>query len=615
MVLTPPHPLVFLLCVLSIPLLSALSCPRGSFKDTTRRNGPTTCVKCHPGHFSAVVNASVCTPCPAGTYTPFRGVRLSHLCLPCSSNAVSAPGSSSCRSCPRGHVSCTHTGKSRCILCPAGSFINRYGCKCEKCTDETYSALPNSFECKSCRNSWQRPQQPKPTRCVNSRCKPGFYHDGYGYCEPCDYNTFRNSSMQVCEQCPFGTATNNFNGPNPRCERCPPGSYLTDYAPQTATFEQVTYCAKCPKGWTTLGFGKTLCHKAGTPPVKRCPANSFIDGDGDCQVCGVNYRVDLAKKRCVKCPTGEVSIGGVQTRCERCPGLGQIASGEGFVSPGYPGVCNCPHGTELANVGVGRRPRCRKCLKGTTPISRSGGCIKCRYDETTRIVEGVVTCVPCPPGKIITPTVAGRVCVTPRECAVPGFVPAPPGRPRYFKSGVCVNGVTGCLIGTRPTWRHGEMLCANRRSGKIVCPFEDSHAFDGRSRCVSCGVNQYLKRNSDGVLACTRCKANEVSRGGKVMVCTKCGNGFKRLFTRGRCVCPVGWYVTKKGACVRCKDGTWNDSVNSRWCRECDEDKGFVLTKQSGNGKRKCVCLNGRVVNVQGRCVNDDFEGPEYTTA
>lgn len=614
MTLSSMHRLALLICLLCASVVSAISCPRGTFKDTTTRIGPTRCVKCLPGYYSAIVNATACTPCPAGSYTPFRGVRLRHLCLPCRTNEISDRGSSTCRPCPRAHVSCVHGGKASCVRCPAGSFINPYGCKCEKCPEDSISALPNSFQCTRCRNSWQWPQQPKRTRCLTSACKPGFYHDGYGYCEPCNYNTFRNSSMKVCQECPFGTATNNFNGPNARCERCPPGSYLTDYAPQTTTFEQVTYCAKCPEGWTTLGFGKTLCHKSGTSPAKRCPANSFVDEDGDCQVCGVNYRVDLARKRCVKCPTGQVSSGGVQTRCDRCPGAGQRASGEGVVSLGFSGTCECPHGTELVSAR-GEQPRCRKCLRGTVPISLSGGCIKCPYDQTTRLVNGIRTCVPCPPGKIITTTAAGKICVKPKQCAKSGFIPAPPGRPRFFRPGVCVSGVTGCPIGARPAWRGRNMLCENVRTRKIVCPSADTHAFDGRSKCVSCGVNQFLKRNSDGVLSCVRCRENEVSRGGRVTACSKCLNGFKRVYTRGRCVCPIGWYVKKNRRCVRCKNGTWNDKANARSCKKCDEDKGFVLTTPSGNGRRRCVCPKGRVVTVGGRCVKDEFEGPKYTTA
>ena len=131
---------------------------------------------CPPGH---VLQDSTCQQCPENTYK--WGYNGSAPCSPCPVNSTAQPGSSECTcqvskcvTCPVGSVSMeASTRLEECFVCPTGSLPqqNNTACSCEE--EEGISW------------SWR-----------------GRYH---GFCGPCPANTFKNSSMAYCEDCPTGS--------------------------------------------------------------------------------------------------------------------------------------------------------------------------------------------------------------------------------------------------------------------------------------------------------------------------------------------------------------------------------------------------------------------------
>lgn len=424
--------LLFATTVILVQPASALRCPRGTF-----RVGKG-CHLCKPGTYQDKPNRFGCKKCPGGTFTRFYGVRVQDLCLPCKPSQFSRMGSSKCSNCPKGQVySC-----KKCIRCPPGTSLTYDGCECKPCESGYFSTKANQETCTECPN--RQDSNKDRTGCTRTTCKPGFERD-YSSCQKCQYNEYRSASTDQCEECPRRTVTNNFNGPNSKCIRCPPGTFITDLLKETTTNEQVPYCEKCAPGTNTKGFSKALCRQVGKP----CPKYAFVDKEGDCDGCEANYRLDVAEKKCVRCPNNAISAGGVTTRCTPC--------GKGGEQGPY-NRCVCKPGWDETDG------KCKKCPAGSFRGRGDYGCEKC--EEGFFSQAGATRCKKCARGTMNAGDGNSR-CIKKPKCRkkyIVGYESA-----SYFPRTVCVSGKTGCPYGLRLTQRRGKFWCVNQR-GDIVCP-------------------------------------------------------------------------------------------------------------------------------------------------
>jgi len=95
----------------------------------------TLCIRCLPGQ-TALSEASECTLCPKGTFSP-NG----ESCIPCPPGFFSASdGSSQCVPCPQGQYT-NQSGQMSCVLCEPGKYANH---------SAALSATEGSVQCKTC---------------------------------------------------------------------------------------------------------------------------------------------------------------------------------------------------------------------------------------------------------------------------------------------------------------------------------------------------------------------------------------------------------------------------------------------------------------------------------
>lgn len=535
----------------------------------------TGCKLCPLRTFSNTRSAATeCQQCPNDTYTLRRGVTSRRLCFRCPSKFTSNQSTPKCSPCPTNHI-----GKcGRCVNCPPGTYINDYrNCTCEKCSSNEFTSTSNKLRCEQCPTGLIATSS--GTSCKSPGCAPGYSYDGYE-CLPCEYNTFRNGNMSTCEECPTRTVTGTFTAGS-KCYKCPPGQYITDYAPQGSTYEQTPLCFSCPPNSTTIGYSKPLCRAS----RGKCPPNSFVDRQEDCQVCPYNHRVNLKTRRCVPCPDGYAAYSGAMETCIKCP---DGATGGLF------GRCECKEGYMSHNG------QCIPCPIGTsTDAGADYGCNPCA-DGYIAPREGMTRCLKCPKGLGIVDTNRTRCTAIPK-CPT-GYIYRKPLN-LYYAQATCVSTQSGCFPGTRPVIRRGKVLCVNSK-GEVVCP--PGSLFDKDNMCISCGPMYYaVKAKGSPRRTCQRCPNGSYSFGGNATSCTHCPSGFSILEGLPEdfiCTCPSGNYIqSDNGACVRCPLGTESDPSDPHKCQPCT--KGFSLTSRYD---RYCGCKRPNVINGTGFCVPDD---------
>lgn len=531
------------------------------------------CELCPKGTYSDDrSNATSCKLCPENTYASVRGLVSKTLCLRCSRTEVSPAGSAECTPCQSGFVRTCN----KCVRCPPGTPVLGYrSCSCGKC-DRNYIAPDwNTKYCDRCPDGTVA--NANHTKCNPVRCPDGYYFDGYE-CFPCEYNRYRNGSMLLCEECPFGTVTNNLNGPNPKCIQCPAGSYTTDLLPQTNTFEQSPLCLKCPPNSTTRGAGKSLCRRWGS----KCAPNSVVDFDKDCLACDYNQRVQYSTRTCVPCREGYAAPRGALKRCLKC------AKG---ATGGYFGKCFCKAGFGMQN-GV-----CRPCLKGTVSPENANECLPC-WSISVAPRNAMSQCTACPHG---TRTIGKdrTKCVKDPKCGPGSILRNHDSIANVAPS--CVSMRTGCEAGLERVKLRGRTVCVDR-SGKVACP--SGSVFDNVNKCVSCTNSRYLSKSfPQGRLVCKKCGAGTISQGGTVRSCTQCPEGFSTSHEYDRdisyCYCDAGKYIrANTGACENCPEGSVNNAWNATHCEKCAN--GYIASN-----RKTCECIGLKVIDRDGNCVED----------
>lgn len=584
---------VSILLFLTSSALAQSICEQGTFRAPSG-----DCTPCPAGSFQRARNATSCTPCPAGWFGFTRnGIFFGNSCFPCKPGTFSRlPGSAMCRSCPSGTVSgegffrCNSCGRGMrtrpdtplrdmkltgCNLCPRGTFSNmRRNQMCTKCPMGTTAMRGARF----CR-----------------KCPPGTYSNRMRICRPCASGTFNDEAgAAFCKLCAPGTFS---RGRASQCKPCPAGQFAPLAASRSAE------CRKCRGRGSTLGIQPAGCKDS----MGRCPAGTFLAGDGECKACSPGQRLAMGTMTCVSCAAGEVSDGGVQTMCRKCGPNEEVVRGFGN-SDGL--RCACKLGFQRADgmpvppYGVAKRtaacircaprtvgngmmrlitgsatrdvmrggwePSCSGCEEGSFPVMDAEGAVTCRMcPENTVFNRMTETCVLCPAGS--------RSVITEYRARDDLFL-----RLDYtpIRSTQCLIMSTGCaVLGFR-----------NERCAARVCP---EGMFMDRGRCVSCGPGEFVQMGA--VRMCAKCPAGTISLGMAATECTRCPAG--QIAAANECRCPRG-SVMSDGVCTPCPAGTFNSF--SRMFRQ-DQCYRCPVGTFSGRGAIFCEqCPEGQITDSKG---------------
>lgn len=229
-------------------------CSAGYYASGTGALGPTDCLQCPQGSWSAQ-GASACTPCGVGNYNPSSTPSTSDaVCQVCPRGTWSAtPSASSCSACSIGYYSgsegstvnscaqclagtyAASTGQSSCTACPQGTFSTVPGgsalTSCSDCPAGTYAASTGSQLCTDCAAGTSSSATKKTTDCSSNLCLPGSYSLARASaCTPCPTGTAQSASgASVCPACTnkqYYVGTGGVNCDN--CAGCGVGRWKRD---------------------------------------------------------------------------------------------------------------------------------------------------------------------------------------------------------------------------------------------------------------------------------------------------------------------------------------------------------------------------------------------------
>ena len=348
------------------PLLSASPSPAASPTPSpvSGRGSGAGATGCPAGFF---VNASVCTPCAAGSLSTKNNAVACSLCV---AGTSSPAGAISCTPCAEGSYA-PASGASGCSLCDPGSYSAGTKAKpaCTACAVGTFAASPGSTSCAACYDA------PSTGAASCTNCAAGFYYE---------------ATIGLCQLCPAGT--------------------YTAHAGATA-------CAVCDGSGVAFA-GATSCSE-----LQACPAPSYQEGRG-C-ACPPGWFVNPGEPLCTACSAGTSSTVPGATSPSTC---GACAAGTHSSSPGATSCSLCVAGLySLAGATVCET--CVLGTYG--PVSGASTCLPCDlFGGTGLTFPGATTCsqlYACPSPAITTYDIAPYYDMPLYGCyCPPGWYAAPP---------------------------------------------------------------------------------------------------------------------------------------------------------------------------------------------
>jgi len=430
------------------------------------------------------------------TYTIFFGIIFFStygFAYLCSAGKYYQNITSNCNDCETGHYC---PGDDKRICCPAGTYNNAYtktslsdcvkcteGSICPECCDNPQSCTKGFYASENADRCLPCPEKTYSgygaTKCIT--CELGKYVADNNKCEACGwFGTYGNGTH--CLTCPAGT----YGGYLSTCTNCSKGYYKK---------EGDATCSQCQYSYYTDEEGQASC--------KQCPigtVNLDILGSTtvkDCKPCPVGtYWTNDGAIRCIQCPKTSYNSQTGQTSCAPCPN-GTLTNQTGSTDPSSCVPCPLGQSVQIPDNYYGNsEPQCLPCKSGTYRDSLTNAtCTLCpggTYGNTTGS-STKFDCIRCPYGKYSSEN-DRTYC---RECFLGEF----------NNDGVC----TDCPEGTYITEISRTGKCINCPSGSTSTPRS--------TKCVQCGINQYVHNYTK---QCTPCISNSYSRPGftKCVTCS-----------------------------------------------------------------------------------------------
>jgi len=551
-------------------------------------------------------DASVCTPCPEGSYC-LRGIE-----YPCRSSCPagqelkgSCPRGSSedatqCEPCPEGKF-CADGEAKECLqtcedgeelrgACPAGSI--RDGMNCRRVAAGFWATNGVAMQCMaSCSDgevltgSCPRGSALDQTKC--EQCPSGSFCEG-GEARPCKVScpsgqylegTCEPGSQKDSTECiPCEEGFYCRGGlKNPCKDRCPSGQELQGSCPANSRHNTVT-CQTCPAGHFCPGDGAPTmpCKSSCAPGMVlrgRCRSGSTIDTTS-CEPCPEgSWCVDGVEHSCTRtCPAGQELTGHCAEgssrdlqQCQPCPA-------GSYCQQGRTRVCreSCPDGQYLTGSCSGGSIRdmtsCKRCERGnfcaagvmTECKTKCGDGLELKGSCGAGSTEDTTHCEPCE---------GGHYCV---------------GHNKFECETTCSGGLLlqgFCDAGSKAD----TTTC-------IQCP-PGKFCVDGKAKeCVkSCRAGLLLtgecvEGSSESLTTCETCSEGSFCAGGEAreaMPCRlTCEAGF---LLRG--ACPAGSYKDTTH-CDPCPPGFFCEAGQAEGCKQTCEP-GFELKGECPRGSKE----------------------------
>lgn len=370
-----------------------VTCPAG----TEISREICACSKCYHGDQTiSTENSLRCSSCPEGTvpnnertectrgkcrdgfFTAWYG------CEACSFNNFQRGNMRLCEDCPWGTVPFNKTGpNSRCVPCPAGSFVSAYMPKsdrrprCLPCPKGTTTKSAGKFHCR-------RPGE---------KCPADMFEDADGDCSVCDYNHRVDLVTRRCVPCPKNSVS------------------------ERGIFKQ---CAPCQRFASTDRYGSCACrrgyHEGNDGKCTPCPAGTRTGLLG-CIPCPVGFFSKPLSEVCEECPEGMTTIKEGSSKCvvaECKKGFIEARlSRMGFRDGGcISGATGCPEGLRLAIRGGAalcvRKDGTVVCPEGEI-FNKRDKCIRCTLGDALMKRDGILACRTCP-RSAVSPGGLSRSC-------------------------------------------------------------------------------------------------------------------------------------------------------------------------------------------------------------
>mmetsp|Transcript_2921 Transcript_2921/g.4243 ORF Transcript_2921/g.4243 Transcript_2921/m.4243 type:complete len:1777 (+) Transcript_2921:69-5399(+) len=283
-----------------------LNCTAGTYSGANA----TSCTQCPPGTYSPTIAATslaVCTRCPAGTFSSTSGGQSQSVCTSCSPGSYSTEGSTSCTLCNEGTYAATFgtTASTGCTNCPSGSTTSGKGatsasnCSAITCTPGQFINVGTSTSCQPCPAGH-------------------FSTTGNSFsCQPCPTGSYQdNTGQSSCITCPAGTYGDNA-ARTTTCVACPAG-YFNNYTGST----DASNCSACVAGTFSSTNGSSTC--------TNCPLRSFSSSAASsCTVCEAGF-YRASNNSCVACEAGQNcpfgSVGSLSNAFFSTEGHGLVSS-------------------------------------------------------------------------------------------------------------------------------------------------------------------------------------------------------------------------------------------------------------------------------------------------
>ena len=330
-------------------------CEEGKFSNSV--TGHEVCDDCAAGKFSGEF-ASVCIPCPAGSWSVAgQGSE----CRKCDSGKYSAQGAITCDDCASGKYS--EKASPTCTYCIAGKTSKASEGSCSGC-DSGKTSSGTKADGTKVPDGETQVDGSGPIQCFD--CEGGKYANGLStdyLCKDCEAGKASAGGGAFCPDCFPG----KYSGIGQHdCTDCEPGKFNTALAQDTCTLCDIgkyqndvgkEYCQDCDKGTVT---DTTLSSDKGAATCKSCPAQTYKNDK--CQL--ISDTEYPASRTCESTDAGKTEF----NTCLACPAAKN--SGEGSE------ICqSCPAGTvSFANSGV---TECHACPAGKRSGVMEAQCVDC----------------------------------------------------------------------------------------------------------------------------------------------------------------------------------------------------------------------------------------------
>ncbi|XP_061449372.1 neurogenic locus notch homolog protein 4-like [Rhineura floridana] len=396
--------------------------------------------QCPPGHY-CVMGSGRPQLCPAGSYSPFRGMAQ---CLECPEGVYCDVGSANYTNCPAGHFCPRNTKFATQFPCPRGTYSEIPNIKtvseCQPCPPGKFCSKPGLISPDGiCMPGWYCPPGSTSGKPASPGNHTGSATQASGLIRMCQAGTFCPEGSSVPIPCSpgFYCASSELAAPSGPCDA---GFYCTGAStlPNPTDGAVGDICPRghvCPQGSSSplpCLAGSFLAHRGGTslqncrPCVAGwfcslqgqtspeglcmegwfCPEGSVSDQNPDC-LCPLGHYCPTGSPEPKPCPPGKYQDEMGQRLCKACP------AGK-FCDPDF----QTQDPQDNSPGGVAKPLDCLPgyyCLLGTK-TARQFPCPDGTFSNQTGLSSSK-ECKPCPGGKFC----AKAGLVTPSGPCLPGY--------------------------------------------------------------------------------------------------------------------------------------------------------------------------------------------------